>query len=65
MNRLIVYTASLLSEEPARGAGYLATVRCVNPPPLAERRVSASDANAPAEMELLNRYEGVTITNTC
>ncbi|KAF9407728.1 hypothetical protein HW555_012348 [Spodoptera exigua] len=47
--------ASLLSEEPARGAGYLATVRCVNPPPLAERRVSASDANTPAEMELLNR----------
>lgn len=48
--------ASLLSEEPAR-AGYLATVRCVNPPPLAERRVSASDANSPAETELLNRYE--------
>ncbi|CAB3220612.1 unnamed protein product [Arctia plantaginis] len=46
---------SSLSEEPARGAGYLATVRCVNPPPLAERRVSASDANTPAEMELLNR----------
>ncbi|XP_035448244.1 uncharacterized protein LOC118274689 isoform X16 [Spodoptera frugiperda] len=50
-----VDTSSLLSEEPARGAGYLATVRCVNPPPLAERRVSASDANTPAEMELLNR----------
>lgn len=46
---------SSLSEEPARGAGYLATVRCVNPPPLTERRVSASDANAPAEMEQLNR----------
>ncbi|XP_075984079.1 uncharacterized protein LOC142981835 isoform X2 [Anticarsia gemmatalis] len=46
---------SSMNEEPARGAGYLATVRCVNPPPLAERRVSASDANTPAEMELLNR----------
>ncbi|KAH9645551.1 hypothetical protein HF086_005200 [Spodoptera exigua] len=52
-----VDTSSLLSEEPARGAGYLATVRCVNPPPLAERRVSASDANTPAEMELLNRIK--------
>lgn len=50
-----VDTSSLLCEEPARGAGYLATVRCVNPPPLAERRVSASDANSPHEMESLNR----------
>ncbi|XP_068623823.1 uncharacterized protein [Battus philenor] len=49
-----VDTSFMLSEEPARG-GYLATVRCVNPPPLAERRVSASDANAPAELEHLNR----------
>ncbi|KAJ8713042.1 hypothetical protein PYW08_008346 [Mythimna loreyi] len=49
-----VDTSSLLSEEPAR-AGYLATVRCVNPPPLTERRVSASDANCPQEMDLLNR----------
>ncbi|KAJ8711379.1 hypothetical protein PYW07_008621 [Mythimna separata] len=49
-----VDTSSLLSEEPARAA-YLATVRCVNPPPLTERRVSASDANTPSEMELLNR----------
>ncbi|CAH0713861.1 unnamed protein product, partial [Brenthis ino] len=48
-----VDTSFLLSEEAgaaggagagaARG-GYLATVRCVNPPPLAERRVSAGDA---------------------
>lgn len=45
----------MLSEEPTRG-GYLATVRCVNPPPLAERRVSASDANGPGELEHLNRY---------
>ncbi|KOB73904.1 Uncharacterized protein OBRU01_08217 [Operophtera brumata] len=53
-----VDTSSLLSEEGSgagSGAGYLATVRCVNPPPLAERRVSASDANAPHELELLNR----------
>lgn len=54
----MVVSASLLSEEGSgagSGAGYLATVRCVNPPPLAERRVSASDANAPHELELLNR----------
>ncbi|VVC92613.1 unnamed protein product [Leptidea sinapis] len=44
----------LLSEEPTRG-GYLATVRCVNPPPLAERRVSASDANGPPDIELVTR----------
>ncbi|XP_013167396.1 PREDICTED: actin cytoskeleton-regulatory complex protein PAN1-like isoform X3 [Papilio xuthus] len=49
-----VDTSFMLSEEPTRG-GYLATVRCVNPPPLAERRVSASDANGPAELEHLNR----------
>ncbi|XP_022112522.2 nucleolar protein dao-5 isoform X2 [Pieris rapae] len=44
----------LFSEEPTRGA-YVATVRCVNPPPLAERRVSASDANAPGDIELVTR----------
>ncbi|XP_060806655.1 uncharacterized protein LOC106141972 isoform X3 [Amyelois transitella] len=49
-----VDTSFMLAEEPTRG-GYLATVRCVNPPPLAERRVSASDANTPQEMELLNK----------
>ncbi|CAH2986336.1 unnamed protein product [Chilo suppressalis] len=49
-----VDTSFLLGEEPTR-AGYLATVRCVNPPPFAERRVSASDANCPAEIELLHR----------
>ncbi|KPJ14802.1 hypothetical protein RR48_05896 [Papilio machaon] len=49
-----VDTSFMLSEEPTRG-GYLATVRCVNPPPLAERRVSASDANGPAELDHLNR----------
>ncbi|XP_045503104.1 actin cytoskeleton-regulatory complex protein pan1-like isoform X2 [Colias croceus] len=49
-----VDTSFLLSEEPTRG-GYLATVRCVNPPPLAERRVSASDANAPPDVELVTR----------
>ncbi|GBP41552.1 hypothetical protein EVAR_20359_1 [Eumeta japonica] len=38
------------------GAEYVATVRCVNPEPLAERRVSASDTNHNAtEMEMLNR----------
>ncbi|XP_045454253.1 uncharacterized protein LOC123663628 [Melitaea cinxia] len=41
-----VDTSFMLGEEAARG-GYLATVRCVNPPPLAERRVSAGDAGAP------------------
>ncbi|XP_037292789.1 LOW QUALITY PROTEIN: uncharacterized protein LOC115450946 [Manduca sexta] len=59
-----VDTSSLLSEEPARGAGYLATVRCVNPPPLAERRVSASDANAPHDLELLNRRSKPTYPMT-
>ncbi|XP_050667112.1 uncharacterized protein LOC126966871, partial [Leptidea sinapis] len=49
-----VDTSFLLSEEPTRG-GYLATVRCVNPPPLAERRVSASDANGPPDIELVTR----------
>ncbi|XP_047511010.1 nucleolar protein dao-5-like isoform X2 [Pieris napi] len=44
----------LFSEEPTRGA-YVATVRCVNPPPLAERRVSASDANGPGDIELVTR----------
>ncbi|XP_041971990.1 nucleolar protein dao-5-like isoform X2 [Aricia agestis] len=53
-----VDTSFLLSEEPARG-GYLATVRCVNPPPLAERRVSASDANPPAELDLLTRSKPI------
>ncbi|XP_026501358.2 uncharacterized protein LOC113404629 isoform X2 [Vanessa tameamea] len=50
-----VDTSFLLSEDaggigcgPTRG-GYLATVRCVNPPPLAERRVSAGDANPPEQ----------------
>ncbi|CAH2051882.1 unnamed protein product, partial [Iphiclides podalirius] len=43
-----VDTSSMLGEEPTRG-GYLATVRCVNPPPLSERRVSASDTNAPLD----------------
>ncbi|XP_028172891.1 LOW QUALITY PROTEIN: uncharacterized protein LOC114361878 [Ostrinia furnacalis] len=41
-----VDTSFLLGEEGG-GARYLATVRCVNPPPLGERRVSASDANGP------------------
>ncbi|XP_026333105.1 uncharacterized protein LOC113240099 [Hyposmocoma kahamanoa] len=58
-----VDTSFLLGEEPtatrgsvsAGAGGYLATVRCVNPPPLAERRVSASDANCASEVELLNR----------
>ncbi|CAK1541538.1 unnamed protein product [Leptosia nina] len=50
-----VDTSFLLSEEPAGRGGYLATVRCVNPPPLAERRVSASDANAPNDIELVTR----------
>ncbi|CAG9791356.1 unnamed protein product [Diatraea saccharalis] len=53
-----VDTSFLLGEEPTR-AGYLATVRCVNPPPFAERRVSASDANCPAEIELLHRSKPV------
>ncbi|KAJ2942883.1 hypothetical protein O0L34_g15074 [Tuta absoluta] len=48
-----VDTSFLLGEEPARGAGYLATVRCVNPPPLAERRVS-TDASC-NELDSLNR----------
>ncbi|XP_052738978.1 uncharacterized protein LOC112055358 isoform X4 [Bicyclus anynana] len=50
-----VDTSFLLGEEAGVGVGvgagarggYLATVRCVNPPPLAERRVSTGDANAP------------------
>ncbi|CAK1590394.1 unnamed protein product [Parnassius mnemosyne] len=49
-----VDTSSMLSEEPTRG-GYLATVRCVNPPPLAERRVSASDANGPPDPDTSRR----------
>ncbi|XP_049879299.1 nucleolar protein dao-5-like isoform X1 [Pectinophora gossypiella] len=49
-----VDTSFLLGEEPPR-AGYLATVRCVNPPPLAERRVSASDANAGTDLDTYNR----------
>ncbi|XP_037974204.2 uncharacterized protein LOC105386908 [Plutella xylostella] len=45
---------SFLSEEPRapRGVQYVATVRCENPSPLAERRVSASDC---PENELTNR----------
>ncbi|XP_061722899.1 nucleolar protein dao-5-like isoform X2 [Cydia pomonella] len=57
-----VDTSFLLSEEPMRGvvastvggAEYVATVRCVNPSPLAERRVSASDAHCP-DTDALNR----------
>ncbi|XP_063540937.1 uncharacterized protein LOC134749870 isoform X1 [Cydia strobilella] len=57
-----VDTSFLLSEEPMRGAvastvggaEYVATVRCVNPSPLAERRVSASDAQCP-DTDALNR----------
>lgn len=45
----------MLGEEAARG-GYLATVRCVNPPPLAERRVSAGDAGAPPAADDAPRY---------
>ncbi|XP_045516342.1 nucleolar protein dao-5-like isoform X5 [Pieris brassicae] len=53
----------LFSEEPTRGA-YVATVRCVNPPPLAERRVSASDANAPGDIELVTRRSKPTFPMT-
>ncbi|KAM3963832.1 LOW QUALITY PROTEIN: uncharacterized protein ACR2FA_001871 [Aphomia sociella] len=55
-----VDTSFHAAEEPVTGGGYLATVRCVNPPPLAERRVSASDANGPAELELLNKRSKTT-----
>ncbi|XP_059050864.1 uncharacterized protein LOC131845787 [Achroia grisella] len=55
-----VDTSFHAAEEPVSGGGYLATVRCVNPPPLAERRVSASDANCPAELELLNKRSKTT-----
>ncbi|XP_052751769.1 uncharacterized protein LOC113515076 isoform X5 [Galleria mellonella] len=55
-----VDTSFHAAEEPVTGGGYLATVRCVNPPPLAERRVSASDANCPAELELLNKRSKTT-----
>ncbi|XP_050353110.1 uncharacterized protein LOC126775308 isoform X8 [Nymphalis io] len=58
-----VDTSFLLSEEaggigcgPTRG-GYLATVRCVNPPPLAERRVSAGDANPPEQAQALQAQD--------
>ncbi|CAH2230390.1 jg5067 [Pararge aegeria aegeria] len=49
-----VDTSFLLGEESGVGVGgsrggYLATVRCVNPPPLAERRVSTGDANPPQQ----------------
>ncbi|XP_045771142.1 actin cytoskeleton-regulatory complex protein pan1-like isoform X2 [Maniola jurtina] len=47
-----VDTSFLLGEETGVGVargGYLATVRCVNPPPLAERRVSTGDASPPQQ----------------
>lgn len=62
---LLIVPAFLLSEEPMRGVGgtalgagaeYVATVRCVNPSPLAERRVSASDAHPPADPDTTARY---------
>ncbi|XP_047998892.1 serine/arginine repetitive matrix protein 1-like [Leguminivora glycinivorella] len=41
------------------GAEYVATVRCVNPSPLAERRVSASDAHCPDTDALSRRSKPV------
>ncbi|XP_069357139.1 uncharacterized protein [Maniola hyperantus] len=68
-----VDTSFLLGEETGVGAvrgGYLATVRCVNPPPLAERRVSTGDASPPQqpppaqELDVLSRRSKPTFPMT-